>query len=206
MLQLGKEKEFCANSIFNMKILKALLVCLTTTFSIWLLCGCSTSRLDSSNANQFNTETALTNTGAGSLTQDQAGVEHIFTNANVVMWVPSNAVEVWDGPTSGVYIGETTPPRAFVKMYKIELDIEIIDTPERLQQQDRWSSSNWFYQDHPEVSIIDVQYGKQLRRDIWNPEKCRRLLISARVTRSATFAEDIEIAKKMIESIKPIPK
>jgi hypothetical protein len=206
MLQLGKEKEFCANSIFNMKILKTLLVCLTTTFSIWLLCGCSTSRLDSSNANQFNTETALTNASAVSLTKDQSGAERVFTNANVVMWVPSNAVQVWDGPTSGVYIGETTPPGAFVKDYKIELDIGIIDTPERLQQQDRWSASNWFYQDHPQVSMIDVQYGKQLRRDIWSHEKTRRLLISASVTRSATFEEDVKTAKKMIESIKLIPK
>lgn len=189
-----------------MKILKALLGCLSTTFSIWLLCGCSTSHLDLSNANQLNTETALTNASARSLTEDQTGAERVFTNANVVMWVPSNAVKVWDGPTSGVYIGETTPPGAFVKMYKIELDIEIVDIPELLQKMERWSSSDWFYQDHPEVSIIDVQYGKQMRRDIWNPEKSRRLLIDARVMRSATFAEDIETAKKMIESIKPIPK
>jgi hypothetical protein len=189
-----------------MKILNALLGCLTTTFSIWLFCGCSTSRLDSSNANQLNTEIALTNTNAGSLTRDQAGAERVFTTPNIVMWVPSNTAYVWDGPTSGVYIGETTPPGAFVKDYKIELDIQIIDTPERLQQQERWSSSNWFYQDHSEVSIIDVRYGKQLRRDIWNLEKTRRLLISASVTRSTTFAEDVETAKKMIESIKLIPK
>jgi hypothetical protein len=102
MLQLGKAKGLCSNSTINMKILNALLGCLTTPFSIWLLCGCSTSRLDSSNANQLNTETALTNASAGSLTRDQAGAERVFTNANVVMWVPSNAVEVWDGPASGV--------------------------------------------------------------------------------------------------------
>jgi hypothetical protein len=173
-----------------------------------LLLGCATSRPDSDSLHiaRHDTVTVVTNTIAGSAQQDQSGAVRVFTNANVVMWVPSNAVEIWDGPTSGVYIGETTQPRAFVKMYKIELDIEIVDIPELLQKMDRWSSSDWFYKDHPEVSIIDVQYGKQLRRDISNQNKSRRILIDARVTRSATFEEDVQTAKKMIESIKPIAK
>jgi len=182
--------------------------CLLAIIPLCLLLGCVTSHPDSDSPHitQSGAATVATNATVGSLKQDQSGGERVFTNANVVMWVPSNAVQVWDGPTSGVYIGETTPPGAFVKDYKIELDIEIVDIPEQLQQMERWSSSDWFYQDHPEVSIIGVQYGKQLRRDIWNHGKTRRLLISARVTRSTTFEGDVKTARKMIESIKLIPK
>jgi len=187
-----------------MKILKALLWCLFATLSLWLLWGCSTEQPDASVQRQPGSEPA--STGAKPLNKNPSGAERVFTNANVVMWVPSRAKPIWDGPTSVVHVDETTPPGAFVKDYKIELDIEIVNIPELLQKMERWSSSDWFYQDHPEVSIIDVQYGKQLRRDIWNLEKTRRLLISARVTRSATFEEDVKTARKMIESIKLIPK
>src|SRR5258708_4286441 len=189
-----------------MKILRTLFWCLSTTVFIWLLCGCSTSRLASSNTNEFNTETALTESSAGSLKRVQAGAELVFTNADVVMWVPSRTVHVWDGHTSVVYIDETTPPGAFVKEYKIEVEIEIADTVREFQQMERWSSSNWYFQEHPRLSIAEAQYGKQMRKDIWNPEKTRNLLINAMVKRSGTFEEDIETAKKMVESIKPISK
>lgn len=192
----------------NMKPFRIINCCLLAISPVCLLLGCATSRPDSDSTlkTQSGVATVRTNAAVVSLKQDQSGAERSFSNANVVMWVPSNAVRVWDGPTSGVYIGETTPSGAFVKEYRIELDIEIVDMPELLQKMERWSSSNWFYQDHPEVAIIDVQYGKQLRRDIWNHERTKRLLIGARVTKSTTFEEDIEIAMKMVESIKPISK
>jgi hypothetical protein len=176
---------------------------LSSSLFMW---GCATNRPSSSAEIQPSNSATLTIAGEHSVKNSQLGSERVFKNANVVMWVPSDAVQVWDGPTSGVYIGETTPPGAFVKDHKIELDIEVVNIPEQLQQMERWSSSNWFYQDHPEVSMIDVQYGKQLRRDIWNPEKSRRLVVSARVTKSTTFEEDVQTAEKMIESIKVVEK
>lgn len=176
-----------------MKLFKAIRWYIFAMFSLWMVWGCATKQPDKSVQRESATETTT-------------GAKRIFTNAHVVMWVPLQIAKIWDGPTSGVYIGETTPPGAFVKEYRIELDIEIVDTPEQLQTMKRWSSSDWFYKEHPEVSIIDVEYGKQLRRDIWNPEKSRRLLISARVMKSATFEDDVDTAKKMIESIELINK
>ncbi len=43
-----------------------------------------------------------------------------------------------------------------------------------------------------------------MRKDIWDPERKWRLLINALVERSNTFDEDVEITKKMIESIRLI--
>lgn len=128
------------------------------------------------------------------------GSQRAFTNADVTMWIPSNAAQVWDGHTSGVNIGETTPPGAFVKDYKITLEIQINDTDRELQQLSSWAS-DWYFQEHPELSIRTTQYGAQLRKDIWNPKRTRRLLINGMVKQSGTFQADMATARKMIESI-----
>lgn len=131
-------------------------------------------------------------------------MERVFTNAHVVMWVPSRAKPVWDGPTSVIHVDETTPLGAFVKDYKIELEIQIVNTPQELQQMERWASSDWYYQEHPALSIQDGQAGRQIRKDIWDAERKRRLLIYALIERSNSFDEDVETTKKMIESIRLI--
>jgi hypothetical protein len=204
MLQPGKEKELCSNRTINMKILRTLLGCLSTTFSIWLLCGCSTS----------HPRTLLTNTNKVSL-KDQSGVERVFTNANVVMWVPTRATRVWDGPTSGIQIDETTPPGAFVRDYKIYVEIQINDTAifkeffvpiEDLTVPTNRAHVDWYFQEHPELSVTDAQYGKQLRKDIRDTSRGRVLVVNGVVKSSRTLEADLETAKKMVESIKLIPK
>lgn len=137
---------------------------------------------------------------------ESSGANRVFTNGNFVMWVPSRAVHVWDGHTSVVDVDETTFPGAFVKDYKIEVEIIIVDTPERLRQQEQWGATDWYYQDHPKISVMDVQYGKQMRKDIWNSERTRRFLINAMIKKNGTFQAGVETAKKMVESIKLIPK
>jgi hypothetical protein len=131
------------------------------------------------------------------------GVERIFTNANVTMWVPSNTVLVWDGHTSVVDVGETTPPGAFVKDYKIVIEMQVNDRDWELRELSGWAS-DWYFQEHPELSVTNVQYGIQMRKDIWNPERTRRLLINGMIEKSDTLPKDVEMAKIMIESIKPI--
>jgi hypothetical protein len=187
-----------------MKIQKILLLFLViiSSLSLW---SCATSHCDSPNESRLNAEPVLTNTGKVFL-KDQSGAERVFTNANVVMWVPTRAAHVWDGHTSGVDVDETTPPGAFVRDYKIEVEIQINDTEHELKQLSEWASSDWYFQEHPELSISEAQYGIQMRKDIWNPEKTRRLLINAMVKKSETFQEDIETAKKMMTSIKLIGK
>jgi hypothetical protein len=120
------------------------------------------------------------------------------------MTVPSRAKPLWDGPTTVIHIDETTPPGAFVKDYKIEVEIQIVNTEQEFQQMEQWASSNWYFQEHPTLSIQDGQAGRRMRKDIWDAERKRRLLINALVKRSNTFNEDVEMTKKMIESIKLI--
>jgi hypothetical protein len=120
------------------------------------------------------------------------------------MMVPSRAKPLWDGPTTVIHIDETTPPGAFVKDYKIEVEIQIVNTEQELQQLERWASSDWYSQEHSTLSIQDGRGGRQMRKDIWDTERKRRLLINALVERSNTFDEDVEMTKKMIESIKLI--
>ena len=139
-------------------------------------------------------------------TNDPSGIERIFTNANVVVWVPNRANDIGDGHTSFIQIDETTPAGAFVKDFKIEFEILINEGERELRQLSKWGASDWFFQEHPEISIAEAHYGKQIRKDIWNPEKTRRLLIHAKVKRSATFENDIKTAVKMVESVKLIPK
>jgi len=196
-----------------MKILGTLLGCLSTTISIWLLCGCSTSYPGSSNEYQLNTETLLTSTNKASK-KDQSGVERVFTNANVVMWVPTRASRVWDGPTSEIQIDETTPSGAFVRDYNIYVEIQINDMAifkeffipvEELTAPTR-AHVDWYFQEHPELSVTNAQYGKQLRKDIRDTSRGRVLVVNGIVKSSRTLQADLETAKKMIESIKLIPK
>lgn len=178
-------------------------------FSIALLCGllwgCATNRLVSSSESSLASESGLLNKAP--LKRDQSGAERIFTNANVVAWVPLRALRVWDGKdgsTSGIQIDEITSPGAFIKDYKINVEIQI--ATEREFEVFSKGPPDWYFQEHPTLSMKDVTIGKQLRKDIRDPQRGRILLINAMVKRNATFEEDVETAKKIIESIKLIPK
>ena len=166
-----------------MRLGEAHLLRLCMPLALWLLCGCSSEQ---------PTASAL------------YGYKRYFPDAKVTMWVPARARPIWDGHTSVVHVDETTPRWASVKDYKIIVEMIVVDSPQRLQQRERWAASDWYYQDHPELSAMDVQYGKQMRKDIWNFERTRRLEINAMIFRSATFEDDIATAKKMVESIKPV--
>src|ERR1035438_7905953 len=173
----------------------------TFACGLFLSFGCTVTRLDISSA---GAERVSTNASIASPMTEALGTERVFTNAHVVMWVPSRAKPVWDGSTTVIHVDETTPSGAFVKDYKIVLDIEIVNTTLRLQRMERWAASNWYFQEHPTLSTEDGQAGRQMRKDIWDAERKRRLLINALIGRSNTFEEDLETAKKMIESIKLI--
>jgi hypothetical protein len=82
------------------------------------------------------------------------------------------------------------------------LDIEIVNSTQRLQQLERWAVSDWYSQEHTILSTEDGQAGRRIRKDIWDTERKRRLLINVLVERSNTFDQDVETTKKMIESIK----
>ena len=64
---------------------------------------------------------------------------------------------------------------------------------------------DWSFQEHPTLSMQNVPVGRQFRKDIRDPVRGRILYINAMVDKSDTFQEDVETAKKMIESIKLIP-
>ena len=134
-----------------------------------------------------------------------SGVDRVFTNANFVMWVPSRAAHVWDGPTSVVDVDEITPPGAFVKDYKIHVDI-MMDTEQEFNRFHSTNTEDWDFQEHPTLSMMDRPIGKQFRKDIRDLQRGRILVVNAAVQKSDTFQEDVETAKKMIESIKLIPK
>jgi hypothetical protein len=107
---------------------------------------------------------------------------------------------IWDGPTTVIHVDETTPPGAFVKDYKIVVDIQI-DTDQEFKRSYSDSSPYWGFQVHHALSTEDGQVGRQMRKDIWDAERKRWLEINALVERSNTFDQDVKTAKKIIESI-----
>jgi hypothetical protein len=180
--------------------------CLLAIISPGLLCGCASIHHDSLSKNPGGAESAVTELGTDSLKKDGAGAERVFTKAGYIMWIPSRASHVWDGHTSVVDINKITPPSAFPEEYKIHVDIQTADTVQEIQQDERWASSNWLFQEHPTLATREAPVGLQLRKDVWDNSGSRKLLINAMVEKTDTFAEDVETAKKMIESIKLIPK
>lgn len=177
------------------------------SIALFLICGLSGCLLNQNNSTSSGLSDAnfsMTNDTRGVSIDQNSGSERTFTNANATMWVPSRAVHVWDGHTSVVDVDETTFPGAFVKDYKIVVEIQISDTPREFQQMEQWSSSNWYFEDFPELSTRETNYGIQIRKDIWDKERSKRLLINAMVKKSNTFENDIETAKRMVESVKLI--
>jgi hypothetical protein len=170
--------------------------------SIWLMCGCLTNNGDLANKRTATPPISATNVSSREL----SGNDRRFSNGDFVMWVPSRAVHVSDGHTSVVDIDETTLSDASVKDYKIEVEIQMSDTPREFEQMEKWSSSNWYFKDFSKTSTRETNYGIQIRKDVWNSEKTRRLLINAMVKKGSTLPTDVETATKMVESVRLFQK
>ena len=183
-----------------MKQRKITFCSLAVSFFIFALSSCMVNQKQPTENDRARADVRLTNATIF-LPVSRAGFEQAFTNASATMWVPISSVRIIDGHTSLVDIDETTFPSAHVKDYKIEVEIQIIDTPREIKQMEQWSNTDWYFKDHSELSTREVQYGVQIRRDIWNSSRSRRLLINGMIKKSATFKEDIETAKKMIQSV-----
>lgn len=182
-----------------MRILKIFLRPLCATITLWLLWGCSTKQPD-----VFQSATDPAQNRAKLLNKDHDGHEYIFTNANVVAWVPVSSIRVWDADaTSGIQIGETTPPDAFVRDYKIYVEIQI-NTEKTFERNSEMGG--WYFQEHPVLSMRDRPVGKQLRKDVRDLRRGRILMINAMVKTSSTFDTDLDMAKKIVESITLISK
>jgi hypothetical protein len=165
------------------------------------LCGCSFIRSTPESQDVAQAKSLSVAKGANVPTT-QPGRDVTFTHAGFAMWVPSRAQDVWDGPTSSIRIDETTKPGSFVKDDKIVVEIQEINTPTQLRQTARWAASDWYFEYHRALAFHEAQYGIQLRKDIWNTDDTRRLLVTGMVTRSGTYQEDIETAERIIQSIK----
>jgi hypothetical protein len=184
-----------------MKMFNILLLCLSVALAFCVCCSCST---DGTNASTQIKSGAPATSAVGQINNGQPGAWHTFTNVNVVMWVPANAAEVWDGPTSLVKLDKISPPHVLPEEYKIEIVIRTDSEQEFKQNADM--SQDWLFQEHPTLSMRDGEVGKQLIKDIRDPEHDRILMFIGTVVKTDTFDKDVATAKKMIESIKLIPK
>lgn len=152
-----------------------------------------------------STGDTLTEFDNPSLTSDSTGKEHFFTNLNIVVWVPNQGAHINDGPTTTVKVDEISPPGAFVKDYRIQLEIRSIQTERQFRQHLEWAISDWYYQEHLNLSTKKGQIGERIRKDIWNPQKNRKLFIYATVKPGSQFTEDFNLTKKMVESVRLVP-
>jgi hypothetical protein len=184
-----------------MKAFNILLWCLSVALAFYVCCSCSADGTNTST--QIKSKAPVTSS-VEQINNGQPGAWHTFTNVNVVMWVPANASEVWDGPTSLVKIDRITLPHVLPEEYKIEIVIRTDSEQEFKQNADM--SQDWHFQEHPTLSMKDVEVGKQLIKDIRDPEHDRILMFIGTVVKTDTFDKDVATAKKMIESIKLVAK
>src|SRR5262249_22830971 len=99
---------------------------------------------------------------------------------------------------------ETTPLGAFVRDYKIQIEVQINSEQEFM----RWYSKNspyWEFQEHAILSVTNVPAGTAFRKNIRDPARGRVLTINGLVQPNNFYNEDVETAKRIIESIKLIP-
>lgn len=140
-----------------------------------------------------------------SLTNDAVGREHFLTNLNIVVWVPNQATRINDGPTTTIKVDEISPQNAFVEDYSIQLEIRSIRTERQFRQHSEWSLSDWYYQEHLNLSTQDGKIGQRIRKDVWNSQKTEKLFIYAIIKPSPKSAEHLELVKKMVDSVRLIP-
>jgi hypothetical protein len=164
---------------------------------IAVICGCTRPTSD---ASKTSTAPALLNASTGLQKVEQLGVERVFTNTQVVMWMPSRA-EYLDGDYHGSDFTSVT-------FGAIDIMIRIKDSGQDPEQSSELAS-DWAFQDHPSLSTRDSstregQPRKQMCKTIWDATRKRKLFIYATVLSTDIYAYDMETATKMIESIRII--
>jgi hypothetical protein len=146
---------------------------------------------------------------------EELGMERVLTNAHVSIWIPSHTAHIWDDRATDVGVYETTPPGArFISgavfhEYKIDAFITVM-TEQEYKEHIRLFKDDDMEQEHPTLSMFDRPIGKCLRKDIRDTERNRLIHISVNVLKTnivtqretGTFQEDIETAKRMVESIR----
>ena len=146
---------------------------------------------------------------------EELRMERVLTNAHVSIWIPTRTAHIWDDRVTNVGIYETTPPGAhFISgavfhEYRIDASITVM-TEQEFKEHIRLFKDDDMEQEHPALSMFDRPIGKCLRKDIRDAERNRVIQISVNVLKTnivtqhetGTFQEDIETAKKMVESIK----
>ena len=158
------------------------------------ICGCTPT---SSSLPKTSVAPVSQKTNIASLSTEQLGVERVFTNTQIMMWMPLNAKysdEDWHGYDL-----------AYVKFDTIEIMIQIKDSGQ--EQEHALESDIWGFQDYPILGVRDwptrdEQPRKQMRKTIWDATRKRKLSINGTVLSSEIYAYDIETAEKMIESIR----
>jgi hypothetical protein len=168
---------------------------------ILVLSGCATSQGRPPIGEQSVGELNDPQTGTRPPLNQETGAEQVFTNANIVAWIPTRTKQIWDEEaTSGVQIDEITTAGAFIKEYKISILIEVKTTRAFQFYAERFSE--WDFQEHPELVWRDGEVGRQFRKDIRDVARDRVIRISALVRKGATFKRDEALAKRILASIK----
>jgi len=172
-------------------------------------CGCITTRSD------LSAGTASTNIKFTSSDKEKWGVECVLTNAHVTIQIPRTA-HVEQGRVTSIGVYDMAPPGttfvsgAVYNDYKVLCDITIKTEQEFQHYAKLFRTED--YQEHPRLTMYDVPLGKQLRKDIRDSERHWILSVLVNVEKTnaflgretGTFQENIELGKKMVESIKLI--
>jgi hypothetical protein len=150
-----------------------------------------------------------------SISKTNLDMECVLTNAHVTIQIPHAAhIEQRRITQIGIYnmapAGAKFVSGSVYRDYKVMCDVTI-ESEKEFQHNAQFFQTEDF-QEHTNLITYDVPIGKQLRKDIRDSERHWILSISANVEKTnaflgretGTFQEDIEMAKKMIESIKLI--
>ena len=147
--------------------------------------------------------------------EENPGKEYVLTNAHASIWVPSQTVFIRDDRVTEVGVFETKPPGAhFISgevFHESRIHCEITAlTEQEFKKNILFFKDDDMEQEHPTLSMFDRPIGKCLRKDIRDTKRNRVIQISVNVLKtnivtqreSGTFQEDVEAARKMVESIK----
>jgi hypothetical protein len=152
---------------------------------------------------------------AASAGGEESGMERVLTNAHVSIWIPSRMAHIRDDRVTDVGVYETTPPSARFTSgaafheYRIDASIRVM-TEQDFKDHMRLFKDDDIEREHPSSVMFDRPIGKCIRKDIRDVDRKRLIQISVNVLKTnivtqretGTFQEDIEAAKKMVESIK----
>ena len=165
-----------------------------------VLCGCARTHPDS--------QVALSG-------EVGSGEERVLTNAHVSIWIPSRSARITEGRVTSIGLydmaprGATLISGAVFRDYRILCDITVETKQEFQHYAQLWKDGDDF-QEHPHLTMYDRPIGTQLKKDIRDADRGVILSICANVQKTnrfrgaetGTFHEDIETAKKMIESVR----